>query len=148
VRDSKEVYAHELDLAKPFLTQRDRKRTVHELMEGLRADFERRGKASPQNLSNIRRVQEDFGAWRALALDAKDVDEYIENRLASGSQPSSINRNTQLLKQAYTLAELPAPKIPRLSEEGNTRRGFFSDSPGDRKAQKADLRPFVVSDYF
>jgi integrase len=34
----------------------------------------------------------------------------------------------QLLKQSYTLAELPAPKIRRLDESDNVRRGFFSES--------------------
>jgi integrase len=32
------------------------------------------------------------------------------------------------LKQAYTLAELPAPKIRRLDESDNVRRGFFSEA--------------------
>jgi integrase len=136
---------HELDPSEPFLTQRDRKRTVCELMDALRADFERRGKASPQNLSNVRRVQADFGRWRALGLTAADVDAYIERRLAADYQPASVNRTLQLLRQAYQLAKLPAPAIPQLSEAGNERRGFFSAAEIRRVIDNlpADLGDFV-----
>ena len=46
----KEIHAHELDPTKPFLGQRDRKRTVADLLDSLKADFQIRGIASPQNL--------------------------------------------------------------------------------------------------
>jgi len=136
---------HELDPSEPFLTVRDRRRTISELMDAVQADYERRGKASPQNLSNIRRVQADFGAWRALALQAADVDNYIERRLAADYQPASVNRTLQLLKQAYQLAKLPAPAIPQLSEQGNTRTGFFSAAEIRRVIDNlpVDLADFV-----
>ncbi len=121
----KEVHAHELDTAKPFITQRDRRRSIGDLLDALKADFEIRGIASKQNLSNINRARTDFGMTRATTLRAEDVDGYIEERLAAGSAPASINRVTQLLHQAYNLADLPAPRIRRLSEKGNERRGFF-----------------------
>jgi len=44
----KEANAHELDAAKPFITQRDRKRTINGLMDGLKTDYEIRGKWSRQ----------------------------------------------------------------------------------------------------
>jgi len=34
----------------------------------------------------------------------------------------------QVLNQAYTQAELPAPRIRRLSEKGNERQGFFLEA--------------------
>lgn len=124
----KEVHAHELDPAKPFLTQRHRKRTIADLLDALKADFEIRGIASKQNLSNINRMRADFGMVRATVLCSEAVDGYIEKRLANGDAKASVNRVLQLLKQAYKLAELPAPKIRRLDESDNVRRGFFSEA--------------------
>jgi integrase len=124
----KEVHAHELDPSKPFITQHDRRRTVADLMDALKADFKIRGKASSQNLSNIKRARADFGRLRATALTAEAVDQYMEKRLTDGDAEASINRVTQLLKQGFVLAELPAPRIRRLDESGNVRRGFFSES--------------------
>jgi integrase len=129
----KEVHAHELDPARSFVSQHDKRRTVADLMDALKTDFEIRGKASPQNLSNICRVRADFGHYRAASLTAERIDEYIRKRLrpddslTAPSAPASINRVTQLLGQAYKLAELPAPRIRRLSEVGNERQGFFSE---------------------
>src|SRR4051794_4963429 len=106
-RKLKEVHAHELDPAKPFITQRDRKRTIADLMDGLRADFEIRGKWNPQTKTNVEHARSAFGVIRATALTAEHVDEYIQRRLADGSVKASINRVTQLLKQSFRLAELP-----------------------------------------
>lgn len=53
---------------------------------------------------------------------------YVEKRLADGDAKASINRAFQFLKQAYTLAELPAPRIRRLDESDDVRRGFFSEA--------------------
>jgi integrase len=127
-RRLKEVHAHECNPAERFLTQRDRRRTIADLVDALKRDLELRGKNTSQGKSNLARVSADFGAFRAMNLTAEDVDEYIERRLAEGYAKASINRTTQLLHQAYTLAELPAPRIRRLSEKGNERRGFFSES--------------------
>jgi integrase len=124
----KEVHAHELDPTKPFLTQRHRKRSIADLLDALKADFGIRGIASKQNLSNIKRTRADFGTVRATALSSEAVDQYIERRLADGDAKASVNRALQLLNQAYTLAELPAPKIRRLDEGDNVRRGFFSEA--------------------
>jgi Phage integrase family len=121
----KEVHAHELDPTKLFISQRDRRRTIDELLGALKADFTLRRKDSAQNLSNIKRAKLDFGHFRALQLTSEDVDNYSMGRLAEGSAPASINRVLQLVKQSYRFAELPAPRIRRLSEKGNERQGFF-----------------------
>jgi integrase len=123
----KEVHAHEVDPSKPFLSQRGRKRTVSGLMDALQADFEIRGKWNPQARTNVEHVRSAFGNIRATALTAEQVDEYIQRRLSEGAAKASINRVTQLLKQAYGLAELPAPRIRRLDETSNVRRGFFTE---------------------
>lgn len=124
----KEVHAHELDPTKPFISQRDRRRTIEELLDALKSDFTLRRKDSAQNLSNIKRAKADFGHFRALQLTTEVVDEYIVARLAQGSARATINRVLQLLKQSYNLAELPAPRIRHLSEKGNERQGFFLET--------------------
>lgn len=123
----KEVHAHELDPTKPFLTQCDRKRTIAALMDALKGDFEIRGKWNPQVRTNVGHVRSGFGNIRATALTAEQVDDYIQRRLSEGAAKASINRVTQLLKQSYGLTNLPAPRIRRLDESGNVRRGFFTE---------------------
>jgi len=99
----------------------------------LERDFRLRDKGSSQNLSNLKRVRHDFALQRAAMLTADQVDRYIERRLAENSAPSSINRVTQLLGQAFSLAVRQkrlsgAPFIRHLSESGNVRQGFFGES--------------------
>jgi len=143
-RKLKEVHAHELDPAKPFISQRDRKRTVSDLMDALKADFDIRGKWNPQARTNVEHVRSAFGETRATALRAEQVDEYIQRRLSEGSAKASINRVTQLLKQAFSLAELPAPRIRRLDESDNVRRGFFTE--GEVRLVMANL-PSELADF-
>jgi integrase len=123
----KEVHAHELDASRQFVSQHDKRRTVAELMDALKTDFEIRGKNSRQNLSNIARARADFGITRAAALTAEQVDRYVQDQLVKGYAKASINRVTQLVRQAYKLARLPVPPIRRLPEKGNERQGFFSE---------------------
>src|SRR5437667_5434560 len=123
----KEVHAHELDASRKFVSQHDKRTTIAELMDALTTDFQIRGKNSRQNLSNVARVRADFGNIRAATLTAEQVDRYVQDRLTDGSAKASINRATQLLRQAYRLAGLPLPRIRRLPEKGNERQGFFSE---------------------
>lgn len=61
------------------------------------------------------------------------MDKYIAARLDDGYKPATVNRHTQLLSQAFSLAIernhlSTAPVIRHLSERGNERQGFFADS--------------------
>jgi len=99
----------------------------------LERDFRFRGKGSAQNLSNLKRVRQDFGRELAIGLSAEDVDSYIARRLKEGAAPASVNRCTQMLGQAFKLANrrkrlTGAPYIRHLSEAGNVRQGFFGDA--------------------
>jgi integrase len=123
----KEVHAHELDASRPFLTQQIRKKTIADLMDALKTDFELRGKDSLQNLSNIKRVKRDFGHIRAVGLTAEGVTDYVRDQLAAGYKKATVNRLTATLRQGYSLADLPAPKIVKLDESDNVRSGFFSE---------------------
>lgn len=83
---------------------------------------------------------------RATSLSKEDVDRYIEQRLADSAQrrrrpdaPASINRTTQLVKQGFVFAELPAPKIRKLDESGNRRHGFFNEQEVRRVISNLDV---------
>jgi integrase len=92
-----------------------------------------RGKASGQNLSHLARVEKDFGMRRATAITPEAIDGYIKGRIGEGDRPASINRTTQLLKQAFTFAVTKGhlsrvPYIRHLSEKGNERKGFVEEA--------------------
>jgi integrase len=130
-RKLKEVGADQIG-ARTFTTPKASRLTLQELLDALKADFELRGKASPQNLSVIKRADSDFGTYRALELTPEKIDRYIEQRIEDGDRPATINRTTQILGQAYALAIKRgtlsrAPYIRHLSEAGNARQGFFSE---------------------
>jgi hypothetical protein len=60
------------------------------------------------------------------------VDKYISEQLEVGFKPATVNRGTQLLRQAYGLAITRShlhsmPSIRRLDESDNVRRGFFEE---------------------
>jgi integrase len=123
----------DIEGARPFQTPKANKLTVHDLLEALRADYVLRGKDSGQNLSHLKRADDDFGNHLAVALTSKQIDAYAKGRLAEGDKPASINRPLQLLRQAYGLAVKAgdlarAPYIRKLSEVGNARKGFVEDA--------------------
>jgi integrase len=107
------------------------RRTVAELMDLLEANYEANGKLSPQNKSLLARAKEDFESKQATELAAEDIDKYIHRRKAQGAKNSSVNRVIEILRRAYTLAGLPVPRMERLSEAGNARQGFLSESELD-----------------
>jgi len=126
----KEVGADQLG-ARKFVEPKSQRLTIADLLEGLRSDFELRGKLDVPSKGKLARAVTDFGHYRALSLTARDVDRYIEQRLANGDRPATINRITQLVSQSYKLAmrrgELnAAPHIRHLSEAGNARQGFLT----------------------
>ena len=150
-RRLKEVGADEIG-AKPFVgPQQERIKISCGIIAGeqrkpdcdclccaLERDFKLREKDSPQNLSNVRRVRLDFARQRAASLLPEQVDKYIEERLAEGYAPASVNRITQTLAQAFSLAVerkrlSQRPMIRHLSEKGNERKGFFRESRVSRR---------------
>jgi integrase len=116
-----------------FETQKMRKVTVGDLLDGLKADYTLRGKASAQNLSYIEQVRADradgdtLGDTLAVAITPEKVDSYVQEKLAQEYRPASVNRRLQMLSQAFTLAVRRGtlcrkPLIRKLSEAGNERR--------------------------
>jgi hypothetical protein len=109
----KEVHASEVT-GLVFESVRMRKVTVSDLCDALESDLTLRGKWSAQNRSHLKHVGDDFGDLLAAAVTPKQIDKYIERRLASkrgakgeliaGDRPASINRSLQLLGQCFNLA--------------------------------------------
>lgn len=82
------------------------------------------------NASNVKPIRERFGTWRAVEVTSEAIGKYIETLREDGYSNATVNRRTQLLGQAFKVAmrnkQLSvAPFIPRLSEIGNERQGFF-----------------------
>jgi integrase len=150
--------------ARTFTSAKSSRLRVRELVEALKADFQLRNKLSAQNASHLKRVTADFGQYRASELTAEKIDAYVEARLAdktgpkgepiAGDKNSSVNRTTQILSQAFTLAIRRgtlsrAPYVRRLPED-NVREGFFDEAQA--RAVLANLpndglRDFVLFAY-
>jgi HAMP domain-containing protein len=96
----------------------------------LKRDLELRGKGSAQNLSNLKRARQDFGAMMAIAVTEDAIDTYIARRLKAGAAPASVNRVTQLLGQAFQAGHPPAAAhhgalYPASVGEGKRAGGIF-----------------------
>jgi integrase len=117
-----------------FVTPSQRRITVAELLDALMEDYKARDRCSPQFLSHLKRIRDAFGFWRAVDLSAESgaVDRYINQCKDTGMAPSSINRGTQLLAQAYKCAidrkQVSATPVIRHLPERNARQGFFEDA--------------------
>jgi integrase len=128
----KEVHADQLG-ARPFVTPKANKLTVAQLLEALKTDYRVRKKDSGQNLSHLKRATDDFGESLAVGLTPERIDTYVEERLAKGDKPASVNRPLQMVRQAFGLAIkrghlARAPYIRKLSEKGNERKGFVDEA--------------------
>ena len=103
--------------------------TVGQLLDDLKTDIALRELKSAYKLqSHMRQVREHFGTMRAVAVTGSVVDTYIYKLRTAGKAPATINRYTQVLGAAFTLAVerkklTEAPKIRKLPER-NVRRVF------------------------
>jgi integrase len=149
----KEVGADQIGKA-TFVGPQQERMKVHELLDALEADYQLRGKVSPQFRSHLKHIRNHFGVWRAADVTAEAVDGYILQSQQAGLAAATINRSTQLLAQAFKLAIerkhlSSAPQIRHLSEKGNARQGFFSDADFNALKEKLPehLRDFVHFGY-
>jgi len=114
----------------PFIGPQQKRITVNQLLDGLENDYKLRDKWSAKVASVVKPLRERFGAWRAVDLASETIGKFIETLREEGYSNATINRRTQLLGQAFKIAMRnkqvsAAPFIPRLSEIGNERQGFF-----------------------
>jgi hypothetical protein len=89
-----------------FVSPTEQRLTVDDLLDALHQDYELgEGKSLPQFLAHMRPVREVLGRIRAADLNETRIDRYIKERLDAGGKPSTVNRETQLPRQAFRLAE-------------------------------------------
>ena len=140
----KDAHAHERKPEIPFITARDAKRTIPQLMDAYWIHLVLKDKGSEQNRYTIERVKQDFPGY-ALALTKEALGEYMQQRLQDGYSNATVNRWLQALRAAYRVAEIPSPRFTLLNERGNVRKGFFE--PWEVRAVlsylPADLSDFI-----
>jgi integrase len=113
-----------------FVGPQQERVTISELLDGLETDYKLRDRWNAKVASNLKPLREHFGTWRAVDVTSNAIGNYIENLREQGYSNATANRRTQLLGQAFKTAIRnkqisSAPFIPRLSEIGNERQGFF-----------------------
>lgn len=113
-----------------FVGPQQERVTINELLDALETDFRLRDKWGAKVSSNVKPLREHFGTWRAVEVTSNAIGTYIEDLREQGYSNATVNRRTQLLGQAFKTAIRnkqisSAPFIPRLSEVGNERQGFF-----------------------
>src|SRR5215472_1375765 len=113
-----------------FVGPQQERVTVNELLDGLENDYKLRDKWNAKVASNMKPVREYFGTRRAADITSNAVGAYIENLREESYSNSTVNHRTKLLRQAFKLGIrnhqlTQQPFIPRLSEVGNERQGFF-----------------------
>jgi integrase len=117
--------------------------TVKTLLDALLVDYKLRKRRSlPQVRAHLgypakeghaaTKILGAFGHWRAFDIVDADpaIDRYIDTRIADGASHATLNRETQLFKQAlekFFAKKLykPLPDIRHFSEKGNARQGYF-----------------------
>jgi len=126
----REIGADALGL-KAFVGLQQDRLTVKDLLDALESNFRLRGlKSLRQVKGHLRDVRTALGDLRAVHVGTDRISRYIEQRLAEGKAPGTINRRTALLGEAFRLAikgrQLSSmPEIPKLRED-NARQGFFA----------------------
>lgn len=122
------------------------RKTVGKLLDALENDFKMRGKGSIKNLNLVARVKKDFETKWADTIARDDVTRYIERRRKEGAAASTVNHALQVLASAFKVAELPFPRVSKLSGKDAVRTGFFSRDELDRVSARLpdDLRDFCL----
>jgi integrase len=123
-------------------------RSVSDLLDALKADYELRGKGTVTNLSLFRVVKGEFGKSMADRLTDEDVTGYIERKRKEKLADSTIANRLQILVQAFKHAKLTAPLIPTLSCD-NVRSGFLTPAEFEvlRGYLTDDLQDFALFGY-
>jgi integrase len=135
---------------KQFTTPQHRQLQFGSLLDDLVSDYRvRRVKSLGSALSHLKPVRDHFGDWRALDINFRAIEAYINKRRDEKKSNATVNRELELLRRALRLAHdrqlLPSiPKV-RVLTENNTRQGFFErpDLEAVVAALPADLRDFT-----
>jgi integrase len=124
-----------------FVGPQQERVTVNDLLDGLERDSKLRDRWGVKNASNVKPIRERFGAWRAVDVGSDVIGKHIEELREDGYSNATVNRRMQLFAQSFKLAIRnkqisSAPFIPRLSEIGNERQGFFETADFEAVIEK------------
>ncbi len=126
----------DLEGVRTFVTPQNARLTITDLVAALRAKLKLDGQLSPQNTSELKKLDADLGYFRAAQLTAEKIDAYKQEKLAEKYAPATVNRTLVFLLRCYSLAIerghlVSKPRI-ELLPVSNARQGFFEDA-GFRK---------------
>src|SRR5262249_4412485 len=103
-----------------------RKLSLPALLDVARREHARRGNRSRLEYK-LAHLIAHFGETPALAITTEGNDGYTDERLPTGPQPATVNRELAALRHAFRLALrkglLPTMPYVTLRPEDNTRRG-------------------------
>jgi integrase len=124
-----------------FVGPQQERVTVNDLLDGLERDYRLRDKWNVKIESALKPVRAHFGTWRAVDVTTETVSKYIEDLREQGRSNSTINHRAQFLSQTFKVGMRnkqisSAPFIPRLSEVGNERQGFFETADFEAVVEK------------
>ena len=137
-----------------YLTPQDRRVTVADLLDDLQADLDARGLARADKARyHLKPVRDFVGMLNANDLTTAMLSKYQEARKTVGRKPATINRELELLRQAYRLAQRVTPPrvsrspyVPMLKVE-NARQGFLGRAEYEALSAAIvdqDIRDFVA----
>jgi integrase len=143
-RRQDELAAHRLGM-RSFRGPQQERVTVLQLLAELERHYELRDLASLRRLrSHLKHIRDFFGNDRALEVTANRISSYMEMRQQAGAANATINRETEGLQRAFTLAEEQdllsyVPHFKSLPEH-NARQGFFERADFEAILPRLTLR--------
>jgi integrase len=127
-----------------------------ELADDFLADYRINQKRSLKRAEQaIEHLRKFFEGMRATDITTPRINDYIENRLSTGTANATVNRELAALKRMFNLGARQTPPkvahvpyIPTLAED-NTRKGFFEHGAflALRSALPDYLKGFVTFAY-
>lgn len=107
--------------------------TFSDLLQLVRADYERKGRRTLDSLSSrLKVLGAELGAIRALDFGPCDIDSFIEAREEEGLKPASINRYLETIRRALNLGHrrkwvIDPPYVEMLAAENERNEDLSPD---------------------
>jgi integrase len=139
--------------AERFVEPQHERMTVSKMLDLLVEYLKVKGRRSlPKLESHAKSLRRFFGLHRAVDVTEKLIDAYKADRRHSGRADATVNRELEVLRQAYLLAVnrklLSSMRVPTIEMYAldNARQGFFDRSEVEallRHVPDADLADYI-----